>query len=413
MYSRLNCMGKKFSIKNNYVNNILLLTSIGMPGIVRLVVVFLINSYGKLEAVGEYSNDLNIAIILSTISSVGFASVVMNRIPQANTEQQDSILIRNIASGLVILVPLIFLIGLLKNFDLVFNWKGIAIYMVGITTYQIIRQYFYALGKYRKCLIYDFSSLFAIVLAMIVTSGFNALIIQGVVLILASFPIIFIKLKNSKIIFNRSEIVSGLGFGFSNLSSAILVLISVPLAQKLLGIEYAGFLGLINPCLGIIFLLPRGLSVYYIPKLVRLGVYKGEQKTAFITYFMRNISLLISVLVATYLLWLVFIFIFPNSNVILQYSNTILVIILINTFLSQLSLPFFGLLNACDESKVSFHVNFISLLSFFVLLTVLKYLGVNGFSGFMNIYSWLIAVYFARIIFLWWYIWNKFKNSIG
>jgi len=125
---------------------------------------------------------------------------------------------------------------------------------------------------------------------------------------------------------------SGFGFGLSDLSSNTLAQISVPLANQLLGVSYAGFLGLVKPIVSFVMILPRSLSIYYIPLLVKIKMDSKCLKTRFVDYFRLNTLMLILIVVVEVVLWFAFLSFFDISELLVDNSTLIFLLLVFNLF---------------------------------------------------------------------------------
>jgi len=166
-----------------------------------------------------------------------------------------------------------------------------------------------------------------------------------------------------------------------------------------LGPLYAGFLGIINPIIHIIVLIPRSLSNYYLPEIVRNKRYGIQQKSIYNLFSRVNTVFLFLVFTLVVLSWVGYSFIFPDSELVMRFSFLVLVLMMGNILTSQMSLPLFTLLFAWDASKKSFMVNLIMFLGIIILLPLVT-LVEGGIVGFTLIYVLLIVGNSGRFLFL-------------
>ncbi|WP_139314785.1 hypothetical protein [Saccharicrinis aurantiacus] len=368
-----------------------LLMSIGLPGLSKLILAILIKHTQGLISLGEYANDMNIALIFSAVTGVGFSALIMNRAPLLSEEtKKKELLARILILSILVSIISIPILILLSYYNLITNWEYVLLFILGYSLYQIYRRYLLAFKKYKKVVLYETISIFSLIILFMFFSTVNSLYIHSLSLITLYGTLNLLSSRISTIsLFVKREIISGLGFGFSNISSTFLSLISIPLALQLLGPLYAGLLGIINPIIQFIILIPRSLSTYYLPDIVKfrndikqLIIYKKFSNT--------NLLFLITSTILIGLIWTLYNLVFPNSELILANSSIVLVLITLNVFSSQISLPGFTFLSAWDKSGLSFLINLISLLYFVCFLPlILKFS--NEFNSFIAIYVLLIT----------------------
>lgn len=384
------------------IAKLLLLLVVGFPGVSKIIFAFIIKYYGGIELIGVYANDLNVASIIGTVPALGFSAVLMNRIPNSDGFNKKIIFGKVLALTFIVIAVSIPLIVFLKKLDIIIDLKAVVVYLTGFSLYQLVRHNLIAEKKYLNIIILE--SLIVIV----VTSAFlfqvdNPLFYHGVAL-LSIFGVVIIPLVkfNKHSVQCLSEFKSGMGFGFSNLSSSFLALLSVPLANQLLGVIYAGMLGIINPIINVALLIPRSLSSYYIPLLVKLKKYSREQFALFDVFFRRNWLFL--TIICLFILggWISFLLFENGSEWSIRDSFFIVGIIVFYTYITQISLPFYSLMNAWDNSKVSFVSNLVVLISFLFYSFLLSQFGkkVQNVVLFELYYVGLIILYFGRFLWL-------------
>lgn len=383
------------------IQKLLLILSVGLPGLSKLVLAILIKYIYGLESLGDYASDMNIALICGSVTGAGFSVIIMNRAPLLQKTGKDKELLGRIAvlSLIVAFLSLPILYSFL-HFGIIENWQYVFWFVIGYSVYQIFKHYLLAFKDYTKVVIYEIISLLSVCIGILIFKRFNPLLIHSIVLITIFGGVTIRKARiNISRLFVKREITSGLGFGFSNLSSTFLSLISVPLAKQFLGPMYAGFLGLINPAIQIIILIPRSFSSYYLPEIVKNKSKINEQKNIYSSFSKINLGFLVVAMIVLILFWFVYQFMVPTSDILLEYSNIILLVITINVFSSQVSLPLFTFLSAWDKSKLSFSINLIMLCYFLCFLPLIVKLD-NTVCGFIIIYSLLIIGNLARYFYL-------------
>lgn len=383
-------------------SKIIMLLGIIMPGISKLCFALIIQNYGGLERLGTYASDFNISLIISALTGVGFSVVISNRIPRIRSLLSQKVLLgrvlfysnsASLLSGVVIWV--------LWFFGIVNSFWAVLIMVFGYTNYLVARHFYVAKRNYKIVLYIEICVLLMICLGLFLFTKFlEPLLAHSIILLILCLAL---NLYNSRFFGKRlaitKEVASGLGFGFSNLASTFLNLVSIPLAKQLLGASYAGFLGIVNPIIQVCVIVPRSLSRHYLPLLAKQKRYSKLQHDLYRKFAYYNLSFLIFVVVSLLLGWWLFKAAFPSSELILEYSSLVVFLLFANLLVTQISLPDFNMLAAWDKYDISFYVNFFNLASFvFVLLLVSVFY--QQIMSFFFIYTVLIIINLARWIFL-------------
>jgi O-antigen/teichoic acid export membrane protein len=359
------------------------------------VYAFIIKYRNGLDSLGVYSVDTSSAMILSAISSIGFSAIIMNRIPALEAEERKKTYTRVNIQSFCVNILLLPILLILYKINFVFNYGHTFVYLIGMTCYQLYRQYLYSIADYLKVFFCELTLLFVVSIAFILFNK-NLILIHGIIYCLIGGGVFILNFRKVNFL-NKGEIKSGLGFGFSNISSLILSEIAAPLANQMLGVSYAGFLGLIKQIIAFVVLIPRSLSTYYVPILVKIKE-NYEKKRIFNRYKIINNLTLTGVLIIEILAWLLFVKLFPNSDLLLNGSTWIFIILTINSYSSQINSPYFSLFNVFDKSKLAFYLNFALLCSFLSSLLFLN--AFSGVKGFILIYATISIILLIRYIFI-------------
>ena len=378
----------------------LLLFSIGMPGVNKIVLAFFIERVFNIELLGIYSNDLNISMILTTLSGVGFATLMMSRIPTISQKEKRSDTFSYLLySGIIISILTVPVIIVLNYAGIVVELFSVITFTTGMTAYIIVRQYYYTIKKYEIALIMEFGYLSLSLLLIYLYRSEPPLLTQGFILFIL---VIVAGFSNLRIIrkVDFATVKKGLEFGFSNLTSTFLGLISIPLALQMLGSNYAGFLGLINPVVALIILFPRSLGTYYGPDMAKNERFSKNQRLILTEFFKNNILLLFVLSSALFVSWYGFILLFPDSYLVLNNSTLIVSLVILNVFTSQASLPFFVTINVWEKSILSLKINTSTLIAFVILFVFAYLLSMRGIDFFVYILTVIILLNSIRFIFV-------------
>jgi O-antigen/teichoic acid export membrane protein len=390
----------------HYIHKLLLLCGIAFPGLSKLVYTFIIEHRNSLEILGKYSTDMNVAVILSSLSAIGFSAVIMNRIPALGIEERKKTYTRICLQALCVNILLLPVLFILYKINFVYSFGYTFVFLVGLTSYQLYRQYLYSIADYLKVFMCEFT------LLVVVSIGFllfdkNLILVHGIIYIILGGGVFIFNFRRVKI-FNKNEIKSGLGFGFANISTSVINDIAVPLSNQMLGVTYAGFVGFIKPIINFIVLIPRSMGTYYIPIMVRAKD-NLQRKEIFKKFRSINNYFLTGVLALGILIWFIFIKIFPNSDLLLDNSTWLFMILIINLYSSQICYPYYSLFNAMDKSKVAFYFNFSMLICFCLsLLFITSFSGVKGYLIIYLTFTALLLIRYALIIKF-----VRYKNWFG
>ena len=379
-----------------YIHKLLLLCGIAFPGVNKLVFVLVIKLNNSLETLGIYSNDMYNAIILSSLSAIGFSAVIMNRIPELKIEDRKKTYTQISIQAFCINILLLPIIYVLYKIHFVYNPVSFLVFLTGLTGYQLYRQYLYAVADYLKVFLCEIILLITVSFGFVLFKTNYLLLTHGIIYCIFGFTVFLLHFRKVNII-NKKDLKSGFGFGFANLSTSVLSEISAPLANQMLGVTYAGLVGLIKPILNFIIIIPRSLSTYYVPIMVRAKDIL-ERKAIFKKYNARNNYFLTGILLLGILIWVLFIKLFPASDLLLENSTWIFIVLIINLYSSQISNPYYSLFNVLDKSKLAFYFNFSMLICF--CLSLLFLTSFSGVKGYLTVYITLTILLTIRYAFI-------------
>lgn len=381
-----------------FVNGIFII-AIGIPALTRVILNFSVKFIGGIDAVGKYANDYNISMIIATVTATGFSAVVLNRLPGKHDREKSGhfkLILKTCSLVLLIELGIVFVIG---EFIIVESYLGSLLLILGYTYSQLIRNYFLAQHNYISTVIFEVITILTVGLLMI-GIGQDYLIIHGSTLLIISFVFIFLNLKSYKAEKGIAQVLKhGTAFGLSNLASSFLFYISVPIAHNFLGAEFSGLVGLVNPLLSILLLIPRSLNTHYAPVLVnylkddKLFNSTFRQLRLYAFYSLIGIALLC---VSTFFVIRYFFF---SEDKLLEQATTIVLLLILNVVATQVSLPYSTLLMVKNKSKLMLLLNVVMGTAFFLVMQF--YISnLDGFNAYITIYTVLIILNIGKYFYL-------------
>lgn len=247
----------------------------GMPGLYRVIAFFGVQKIYSLGELGTAASAFSIAQILAFFTAIGWASLILVRVPAAKTKGDAvqrfyELLCMGGVSALVVsagvlLWSLWFQPGM--------SWREIIAILVGWSIYQLTRHYFLAHREYRRVIAYDLV-LLAMTAVFVVTLhglGMSAEWPLGAALA-AVGTLMLLNIGTPGRLPDRWKFEpKGLEFGFTNFLSGGIALSLVPIANVADGARFAGVISLIASFSLISALIPRAISMYRLPELSRLA----------------------------------------------------------------------------------------------------------------------------------------------
>lgn len=245
----------------------------GSPGLYRVVTFFAVQHIYSLAELGQVASNLSIAQMAGFFTAIGWATLILVRLPGAANEQAavDAFypLVRMaVTTALAVsLASIALALSGLIHFDV---WGFVAL-LCGWTAYQLARHYFVAQRRYRTAVAFD--------VALIVSSGLLLWLCrrQGLspsCALAAAFGITSagmftaIGLPSRGAWLNAFD-VKGLQFGLTNFLSGGVSLVFVPAATFMCGASFAGMLSLLASVTAVGLLLPRAISIAQLPELAK------------------------------------------------------------------------------------------------------------------------------------------------
>lgn len=246
----------------------------GMPGLYRILAFIGIQKVYSLSDLGRAASAFSIAQILAFFTAIGWASLILVRVPAAQN-REDRVQRFYELLRMAVISLLLLGVGVLiwtQIFQPEISGLEIAVIMLGWTFYQLTRHYFLALREYRRVIAYD-------ILLLLVTAayvlgcrrlGTTAGLPLGAALVTTGALTLVNIGRPESIPFWGAFEPKGLEFGFTNFLSGGVALSFVPIANFTDGARFAGIISLVASFSAISALIPRAISMYRLPELSKL-----------------------------------------------------------------------------------------------------------------------------------------------
>jgi hypothetical protein len=377
------------------------IVAIGMPGLYRVLAFACIQKVYSLEDLGRAASAFSVAQILAFFTAIGWASLILVRIPAADNRDDRvqqfyelagmalvSLLILSVASG----------IGT-AMFGVAESAEEMVVILVGWSFYQLSRHYFLALRAYRRIIGYDTFLLVSTGLYLIgcrrigMAAGFPlgmALATTGILMLLnIGWPRRMPRPKKFEF--------KGLEFGFTNFLSGGVALSFVPIANYTNGASFAGVISLIASFSAMSALIPRAITVYRLPELSKLAG-AGRSLLQLTSQTAREIALACVVAFAANVVIVVAIVSYEGSPENFWYTLICGVVLCAQVGISMLGSAYSSVLMVREESRQSVFVNLISCSAFAGALVV--FYGVSSGLNFAFALSMCVLVTVWRNLML-------------
>lgn len=350
-----------------YLDKLLVLITIGMPGLQRLLLVWIVKETLGLEMLGLLNNDLSLVQLFAFFTAVGWCSLIMVRLPLSQAGDRSATVASIVRASLPAqALGLVVLIASWKLGFILHLWGSIAL-SVGWNGYQFLRHVQLALKRYRDVLILDTAITVAMLVLLLpgVRPGLDLayLAIAGPMVLATGVGLFYMFLQSGawQVMWIRPETGlarKGLEFGAGNFFSGGLLMLLAPLILRCAGPAYAGLYGLISSFLNILAMAPRALALYYLPDLSR-SLQEGKERVSSLLCHYRNRLLaalaLMSVVVAVGWILGHSLLLMPEQQ--LEGLHFIFLLMLVNLILSQGALPEANLLMVREETRVLLGLN--------------------------------------------------------
>lgn len=395
------------------MNKVLLLIVTGMPGLHKLIFFFLIEHFVALNVFGKFSNDYYIVQMFLIFNALGFIGMLMIKIPKYTTEYIKEYIQKVIITFLFFAILSIPFFIILQALNLIFDSFDSFILLLGMGGNLLVRYYYLALKKYTIVFIYDLYVLIILSLGIYYLIHIVSPIILVALGYLSSFFLFCIikKVPLNYHFIDMADLKKSFDISTINFLSAGVYLLLIPLVNKKLGIDYAGLLGIISVISTTMLLIPRALSLYFLPDLSKHITNKNKLLSMYKNFSFINItSLLLLLLLSLVILFCIEAY-FHMKSFNLEYSELLYILFMLSVLVSQLALPASNLLLALEKTKLLTKVNFYLVLCYFfsyMLLSMIK--GIDAYSFVYITIIIMIIGNFIRFLILNYYVNINLKN---
>lgn len=386
-------------ISNKIVKKLMLLVSVGTPGIFRIAILFTITQLYTMDMVGIVVYKWAIISIISMLTVDGLGSLISSRLPKSDNKGMSiTIIAKQLSNGFTLLFCLLFIWFIA---DSEFSYHD-AIFAVSWLAYGMCRRILITIGEYLYLLLLESVSMFVVLCILIIFK--NEIISTNVSLIftpLGIFSIFLLSILYGRTLFSSirpSFEMVGVKFGFANLLSGGVGLALIPIIRTVYGDEWVGYLGLVLSVLNVIFLAPRTMAQFYIPRMSQLtghamfDMYKNYRLQLYV-------CLLLS-LVAAPVIWYVAkdIYFHAGEDWVFFY---IYIAVYVSMVTGQLSLAPANYFMVSEQPKPLLrsnyiHVAILSIASMFIYVGALP----NSSTGVLVLYLAVLGSNFLRLIYI-------------
>lgn len=375
-------------ILNNKHQALLVLPVTAMPGIQRAFVVLLVQFTFGLQSLGQFTNDLSIVFLMTHFTAIGWASLILVRVPSAKGVERLLVIRRMFRFIFPVLGVAVLLIVGLGLSGVVFQPLFMLGLLAGWTGYQLIRHFFVALREYRTLLTIDLLSTGCMVVLLLLPGNrVDPLLAIGIPLMgitMAGFLYLMFELRHVEetAVRDSKDLKLGIELGTTNFLGEGMILLLAPLANLLAGPSYAGLIGLVLSGVGIILLFPRAFAMYQVPELARAD--KKEAPLQFLVMYrsFRQVLLKLLLIMGTALLLMATIggpFLFPEA-ISLENAWTIFGLVLLSTIIGQMGLPDSSRLMVKEQSHLMMRINAVAFGAFTTVAGILYFMPWSVFN---------------------------------
>lgn len=261
----------KSLLSNGALKKLMLLVSVGTPGVFRIAILFTITQLYTMNMVGIIVYKWAVVSIISMLTVDGLGSLISSRLPKAkNKVMSISVIAKQLSNGFTLLFILLLLWFIA---DPEFSYHD-AIFAISWLIYGMCRRILITTGEYFYLLVLEGISMLVAVSILFIFKG----VITDTNVSLIFTPLGFFSLCLLVLLYGRTLLSSikpsfelvGIKFGFVNLLSGGVGLALIPVIRTAYGNEWIGYLGLVLSVLNVIFLAPRTMAQFYIPRMSKL-----------------------------------------------------------------------------------------------------------------------------------------------
>lgn len=374
------------------INKFFLLIATGMPGLHKVVLFSLVNISFSLSTFGKFSNDFYLIQMFLLFNALGLIGLIMIKIPKCNMtigKEYVSKITATFHFFLILSIPLLFL---LKQYDYVFFLFSSFLLLLGMGGNLIARNYYLSHKNYILVVKLDLYVLILLIFSLSYKNDeFSPLLITSLIYISSYYIFLFFeKISFTYKIIPLIDLKKSFDISIINFLSAGVYFLLIPIVNKKLGVEYAGLIGMISVISTVMLLVPRALSLHYLPDFSR---YFSQKKILIRQYksfvLISFLSLIILFLFSFLVLFILKVFL---SMKLFNLDNSIILYILFmfSVLISQLSLPAANMLLALEETKFLTKINFILVVIYLFSYLIITYF--NKINNFHFVYIVLLVM---------------------
>ena len=377
------------------IHKLLLLITTGLPGLHKLLFFFLIESFFGIVVLGKFSNDYYLIQLFIIFNAIGLGALLMINLPKMNIkeiEEYTSKVNATLLIGLLFSLPFLYLLYI---YDIIYSLFDSYLLLIGMSGNLLVRHYYLALKEYINLFLFDVFILFFIIFVFYIDIQYSILSLISYVYLISFGIFIFLKRINfvsTFIVFKDMKI--SLDITLVNLLSAGVYFLLIPMVNTKLGIEYAGLIGIIFTISSILVLVPRAISIYYLPDLsknitnnekVKVIYSRLKKITIYSMIFLFILSMILLYFLNNYLLAELF---------ILNNANILYILFMSSVLISQLSMAPSNILVALEKTDVLRNTGFL-LVSGYIIIYIL--FEIVNLKSYLFIYSFIMSMIFANL----------------
>jgi hypothetical protein len=255
------------------LNRLEALICTGSPGLYRVITFFAVQHIYSLAELGHTASSMAIAQMLGFFTAIGWAALVLVRVPGAANGQAaiDAFYPLVSMAALTTIVVTLGSIALAFTNFVSFDLWAFVLLLWGWTAYQVARHYFVAHKRYRIAVIFDMGLLTGSGLSLWLCERNGLPSSCGLATALgvtAAAMFVAIGAPSHGVRLTGFD-VTGLQFGLTNFLSGGIALVFIPAATLMCGASFSGMLSLLASVTAVGLLLPRAISMAQLPELAK------------------------------------------------------------------------------------------------------------------------------------------------
>ena len=250
------------------MDKFLLVLCTAFPGLQKLILLITIAAVYNSDIVGLYSVDIGVATFFSFITSVGYAAILLKKIPSSDHDLKIATLSSNIINCLILSTSLIPFIFVMSKIGWVHDFLGVSVALISIGLNQIFRHFYLAERNYLHLLILDLLAFILQIVAITLSTKNSFLILSS----LTTISVLFIcsKFLRLKILFLKETVFENdaIQFALNNIVSAGIAALIPMILLKYYTASFTGVVSTYISGLSFFMILIRSFSNYLIPALI-------------------------------------------------------------------------------------------------------------------------------------------------